>query len=61
MDWTAIAVALIGSGGVLTIGGAIWKAAKIAAKNQIIAEESQETIDRLWAIIDAFTRPDGRP
>lgn len=57
--WATVAVALFGSGGLLAAGTAIWRAAKTAAKNEIIAEEAEETIARLWAIIDAFTRPEG--
>lgn len=66
MDWTTILVTLIGSGGIGATGTAVWKAAKAAAKNEVLAEQAQETIaakdrelDRLWSIIDAFTRPGG--
>lgn len=67
MDWSAIILALIGSGGISAFAATIWKAAKTAAKNEYIATEAQKTITakdtenaRLWAIIDAFTRPEGR-
>ena len=67
MDWTTILATAVGSGGIGATCAAVWKAAKTAAKNEYIAAEAQRTIAakdvellRLWAIIDAFTRPEGR-
>lgn len=65
--WIGALTALFGSGGIVALITTLWKAAKQAARNEYIAEEAQKTIAakdtenaRLWAIIDAFTRPEGR-
>lgn len=61
----AVIVALFGSGGILAAGTAIWKAAKAAAKNELLATTAQSTIaekdkelDRLWHLLDSLTRPE---
>lgn len=64
--WLLVLTSVLGSGGLAGILTAIWKGAKTAARNEILAEEALKTIaakdkelSRLWLIIDAFTRPEG--
>lgn len=64
MDWTGVAAVIVALGG----GGAVaavWKAAKSAAKNEVLAEQAQATIaeknkeiERLWALLDYQTTPE---
>ena len=63
MDWSGIAAAIASLGGVGTVA-AIWKAAKTAARNELLAEQAQKTIaekdkelERLWLLLDSLTKP----
>lgn len=62
----AVIVALVGSGGILAVGKAVWSAAKTAAKNDILVEQARATnaekdkeLARLWRLIDHLTDPEG--
>lgn len=71
MDLNGLAgviAALGGGGGILAAGAAVWKAAKAAAKNEVLAEQAQKTIAekdeqiaRLWRLLDSQTTPEVKP
>lgn len=57
----AIIAALGGTGSV----AAMWRAAKAAAKNELLAEQAQATIaekdkelERLWLLLESLTNPE---
>lgn len=67
MDLTSLAalIAAIGGGGTVT---AVWRAAKSAAKNELLAEQAQATIaekdkenERLWRLLETLTSPEVNP
>ena len=67
MDWTGAAAVIVALGGGGTVA-AIWKAAKSAAKNEMLAEQAQATIaekdkenERLWRLLESLTDPEGAP
>lgn len=64
MDWSGLAAVIVALGGGGTIG-LLWKAAKEAAKNELLAKQAQdtiaekdETIKRLWMLLDTLTTPE---
>lgn len=64
MDWTGVAAVIVALGGTGSVA-AMWRAAKSAAKNEVLAEQAQATIaeknkeiERLWALLDYQTTPE---